>query len=127
MSTESTVWTGHPSHWHYFWAWFWGILLAVVVVGFFIIIWIFVDRARRTYTVTTGKVIMESGLVAKSSDEVRIKDIRSISVRKSGLTGLFGVGDLEFASAASDQAEITFRSIPKADEVRDLVRRYQES
>ena len=68
-----------------------------MVVGFLILIWIFVDRRRRTYTVTTGKVIMESGLVAKSSDEVRIKDIRSISASgKGGLTGLFGVGDLEF-------------------------------
>jgi hypothetical protein len=69
---------------------------------------------------------METGLVAKSSDEVRIKDIRSISVRKSGMTGLLGVGDLEFSSAASDQAEITFQSIPQAEEVRNLVRRYQD-
>src|ERR1700722_5629962 len=125
MPAEDILWIGHPSHWHYFWAWFWGILLFAVAIGLFIIIWIFIDRGRRTYTVTTTKVISEWGLWAKSSDEVRIKDIRSIAVRKHGITGLFGVGDLEFASAAAADAEIVFASIPNATEVRDLVRKQQ--
>ena len=127
MHTEETVWSGHPSHWHYFGAWFWGILLTFVVVGIFIIVWIFLDRSRCSYTVTTRKVIMESGLYAKSSTELRIKDIRSINVKKSGLLGLLGVGDVEFSSAASDKAEIVFSSISSATEVRDLVRNYQEA
>jgi len=70
---------------------------------------------------------MESGLFAKSSTEIRIKDIRSINVKKSGLLGLLGVGDVEFSSAASDKAEIVFSSISSATEVRDLVRNYQEA
>jgi uncharacterized membrane protein YdbT with pleckstrin-like domain len=125
MADEDILWTGHPSHWRYFWAWFWGILLFAVAIGIFIIIWIYFDRSRRTYIVTTTKVISEWGLWAKSSDEVRIKDIRSIAVRKHGLTGLLGVGDLEFASAAAADAEIVFASIPNATEVRDLVRKHQ--
>jgi len=127
MHIEETVWSGHPSHWHYFWAWFWGILLTFVVVGIFIIVWICLDRTRHSYAVTTHKVIMESGLFAKSSDEIRIKDIRSINVKKSGLLGLLGVGDVEFSSAASDKAEIVFSSISSATGVRDLVRNYQEA
>ena len=125
MNAEETVWSGHPSHWHYAWAWFWGILLAAVGVGILIIVWIFLDRARRSYTVTTRKLIIEWGLFAKSSNEIRIKDIRSINVRKRGLLGLLGVGDVEFSSAATDKAEIVFSSIANATEVRDLVRKYQ--
>jgi uncharacterized membrane protein YdbT with pleckstrin-like domain len=127
MSVEEAVWTGHPSHWHYFLSWVLGILLLPIGIGLFILIWIFVDRSRRTYTVTPTKVIVEWGLVAKNSDEVRIKDIRSISVRRSGLLGLMGIGDVEFASAAADQAEIIFRSISDAAGVRDRVRGYQEA
>ena len=127
MDTEEIIWSGNPSHWHYFWAWFWGVVLAALLVGFFIISWIYVDRSRRTYTVTSRKVILEWGLLAKSSNEIRIKDIRSINVKKSGLLGLMGVGDVEFSSAASDQAEIVFASISNATEVRDLVRKYQDA
>jgi len=125
MPDEEIIWTGHPSHWHYFWAWFWGVILFAAVVGIFIIIWIFVDRSRRTYVVTPTKVMSEWGLWAKSSDEVRIKDIRAIAVRKSGLTGLLGVGNLEFSSAAAADAEIVFSHIPRVTDVRDIVRRYQ--
>lgn len=126
MNTEETVWSGHPSHWHYFWPWFWGILLAAVGIGLLIIAWIFFDRSRRTYTITTRKVILEWGLLAQSSNEVRIDDIRSINVNKSGLLGLLGVGDIEFSSAASDKAEIVFSTVSGATEVRDLVRKYQD-
>jgi uncharacterized membrane protein YdbT with pleckstrin-like domain len=125
MEAEETLWSGNPSHWHYFWAWFWGIVLAVTLIGIVIIVWIYVDRSRRTYTVTTRKVILEWGLWAKSSNEIRIKDIRSINVKKSGLLGLLDVGDIEFSSAASDKAEIIFASIAEATTVRDLVRAHQ--
>ena len=94
MDSEEILWTGHPSNWHYAWAWVIGVLLAVVLIGFFVILWILVDRSRITYTVTATKVIREAGLWAKTSDEVRIRDIRSIAMRKGGFLGLAGVGDL---------------------------------
>lgn len=124
-ATDAVVWTGHRSHWHYFWTWFFGVLLIAVVIGIFMIIWIFIDRARQTYMVTRTKIMVETGLIAKSSTEVRIRDIRSINLNKHGMVGFLGVGDLEFSSAATDKAEIVFSSIPDAAEVRDLVRKYQ--
>lgn len=84
------------------------------------------DRSRRTYTVTTKRVIMEAGFLSKNSDEVRIKDVRSINLRRSGFLGLLGIGDLEFSSAAADQAEITFHAVPGVERVRELVRKHQE-
>jgi uncharacterized membrane protein YdbT with pleckstrin-like domain len=122
---EIPVWKGHPSHWHYFWMWFFGILLIVAVVGLLMIGWIYLDRARRTYIVTRTKIIVELGLFAKSSNEVRIRDVRSINLNKHGMVGFLGVGDLEFSSSATDKAEIVFNSIAKASEVLALVRQYQ--
>jgi uncharacterized membrane protein YdbT with pleckstrin-like domain len=124
---ESVVWSGHRSHWHYFGYWSLGLLLAPFVVGFGIIWWIFLDRGRRTYLVTPQRVIIEWGYFSKSSRELRAKDIRSIEIRKSGLLGLFDVGNLEFSSAASDEAEVVFQSVPHANRVRDLVRAYQDT
>ena len=124
---DDTLWIGHSSQWNYFWSWVFGILLLVVGVGFLIIIGIVIDRARRVYIVTNKKVIFQFGLFAKSTNEVRIKDIRSINVTKSGIAGLMGIGSVEFSSAATDRAEIIFANISDADTIRDMVSRIQET
>jgi uncharacterized membrane protein YdbT with pleckstrin-like domain len=143
MAMEETIWSGHPSHWRYFWSWVFILILAAAAVGLAInsappgavlaaaalalilIFWVILARRRRTYTVTTIKVVAEWGLFAKSSDEVRVQDIRSISVRRRGLVGLFGVGDVEFATAAVADGAIVFREVSGATRVRDLVRKCQ--
>jgi len=123
--TEETVWTGHPSHWHYFWAWFFAILLTPFLIGLLIIPFIFIARNRRLYIVTSKKVVFESGIFVRSTREVRIQDIRSINVYRRGIGGLFGIGTVEFSSAARDDADVIFASISKAETVRQLVSRYQ--
>jgi uncharacterized membrane protein YdbT with pleckstrin-like domain len=125
MEPAAILWQGHPSHWRYFGWWVLGLLLALVLVGFFIIWWILVDRARRTYTVAPGRVIVEWGWFVKNSREIRIQDIRSIEVTKRGLTGMLGVGDVEFSSAAREDAEVVFHAIAGVERVRDLVRGQQ--
>lgn len=141
--TGTLEWTGHPSHWSYFWRWLIAIVFiigggafaaagavpaaALCVVGLITVAWIFIDRARHTYMVTSRTVMIETGLIAKSSNEVRVQDVRSINLVKHGLVGFIGVGDLEISSAATDKAEITFKAIPHAAQVRDLVRKYQAS
>ena len=126
-STEGqTLWIGHASHWNYFWSWCLGILLLAAVIGVFIIIWIFIDRARRLYIVASKRIVFQAGLFMKSTNELRIKDIRSINVTKRGLAGLMGIGSVEFSSAATDRAEIIFTGIAGANKVRDMVRRLQD-
>lgn len=123
---EQTLWVGISSHWHYFWSWVWGILLLPVGIGLIIILGIVIDRARRVYIITGRNVILQYGILAKSTSEVRIKDIRSISVTRSGIAGMMGIGSVEFSSAASDRAEVIFANIAEADIVRDIIRDAQE-
>lgn len=125
MDTGEVLWEGHPSHWHYFGWWLLGVLLVPVLVGFFVIWWILLDRSRRAYAVVPGRVIVEWGWFARNSREIRISDIRSIEIRRGGLTGLLGVGDVEFSSSARDDAEVVFHAIAGVETVRDLVRRQQ--
>ena len=47
-------------------------------------------------------------------------------MKKTGLTGLIGVGTVEFASAGSDEAEVMFRDIWAAGRVKALVRELQD-
>jgi len=68
---------------------------------------------------------VEYGIISKQSTELRIQDIRSINLTTSGLSGLIGIGRLEFSSAASDDAEVIFWNTPHAEKIRDLVRSLQ--
>jgi membrane protein YdbS with pleckstrin-like domain len=95
-------------------------LLALLLIG-----WIQLDRRRRRYAVTNRRVSAEFGIISRTSNEVRIQDIRSINLRQTGLMGLLGIGRVEFSSAATEDADVIFWNIPAAQKVRDLVRSLQ--
>ena len=150
---EPILWSGKPSQWHFFGQWLVGLLFAgaltalifflrvplarslpgsmpwaygLPVLAFLaVIISIAARRESQRYCVTAKRVILEIGLLAKSSNEIRVQDIRSINVRKRGIGGLFGVGNVEFSSAATDDADVIFFMVAGADAVRDLVRKLQ--
>jgi membrane protein YdbS with pleckstrin-like domain len=146
-SAEQLMWSGRPSHWNFLFSWllaflfvgagafcvwiyFSGgtspLLLVPGAIGILILLYIYISRARQRYVVTNRKVEIQTGLVVKSSNEIRVKDIRSINVTKHGFAGFIGIGSVEFSSAATDRAEVIFVNIAHADRVRDLVTDLQE-
>ena len=149
INSEQVVWSGTVSQWHYLGKWLLVIILLAalgasfklvlpdmvqtIVVGRWIlvvlavvsVIYIQVDRSRRKYSITNKRVVVEYGLISKTSNEIRVQDIRSINLTKSGLSGLFGIGRIEFSSAAADDAEVVFWNCPDAEKVRDQVRLLQ--
>jgi membrane protein YdbS with pleckstrin-like domain len=137
---EQIHWTGHPT----WWKWGWWILLAVVLCvaagGLFflytqtpllalsplpfallIVAYVFIDRRATRYTVSSKRVSLETGILARKSRELRIQDIRSISADMNFL----GYGDIEFSSAARDDADVIFTAVSRAAAVRDLVKKLQ--
>ncbi len=147
-TVEEQIWSGRPSNWNYFFGWLLTLLLlgagafclfiyltaggtpallAPIVAGALMLLWIQIRRRRRLYRVTNRKVEIQTGLVVKSSNEIRVKDIRSINVTKHGIAGFIGIGSVEFSSAATDRAEVIFVNIPGADRVRNLVTDLQET
>ena len=146
---EQTLWTGTVSNLHYAGKWFlvviliatvigsfwfvlpdyatilWGARAALGVIALLLIGWIQIDRSRRRYAVTNKRVSVEYGIISRTSNEVRIQDIRSINLSKKGFSGLLGIGRVEFSSAATDDADVIFWNTPDAEKVRDLVRSLQ--
>jgi membrane protein YdbS with pleckstrin-like domain len=149
QGNEQILWTGTVSNVHYAGKWFLIlILLAAVVASFLIVLpdlglipwavraaflvlalllfcWIQLDRRRRRYTVTNKRVSVDYGIVNRVSNEVRLSDIRSINLQKTGFTGLLGIGRVEFSSSATEDAEVIFWNTPDAERIRDLVRSLQ--
>lgn len=142
IPSEQTHWTGHPTLWKWAGLLFLGLILIALTGGLFafsppqlpmiadavplviallIFAVIFVKRSTIRYTVTNKRVGVETGIFTKSSRELRIQDIRSIAAK----TNFLGYGDIEFASAASDDAEVIFHAVSSANSVRDLVKQMQ--
>lgn len=103
------------------WILFGGLLYALAVYGY-----ICASRAMWLYLVTSKRVEVIHGLITKNSNEVRVKDIRAINVKKEGFKGFLGVGTVEFASAGSDEAEVKFGDIWGALRVKGIVRELQD-
>lgn len=82
-------------------------------------------RFTSDYLITPKRIELIQGLVARSSKEVRVQDIRAINVRCSGLLGVMGVGDVDFFTT-SDDPEVTFQKIWAAKNVKGLVRKLQD-
>ena len=117
----ASFWISFPGYEVMFWAARAGLLVLAVLLAS----WIFIDRQRRRYVVTNKRVSVEFGIINRISNEIRIQDIRSINLRKTGLAGLLGIGRVEFSSAATDDADVVFWNTPEAEKVRDLVRSLQ--
>ena len=103
----------------------WSVRAAVLGLAIILVLWIQLDRIRRKYAVTDRRVSCEYGIINKNSNEVRVQDVRSINLRKTGISGLLGIGTVEFSSAATDDADVTFWNISEAEKIRDLVRSLQ--
>lgn len=74
------------------------------------------------YTVTSDSITARYGLIARKAFQIQVAHVRSITVTQT-LTGrLLGYGDLEFASAGSDDgSELVFKSISHPMRTKELV------
>jgi len=75
--------------------------------------------------VTEERVELMWGVIGRSSKEVRIRDIRSIDVRENMLTGLLGLGSVDFSSSANSGVEVVFSYVRGAHKVKQIVRELQ--
>jgi hypothetical protein len=118
---EEVLWTRHPSFWHWTGTIISGAILTPVLIGIPMLIYVLCARNSTRYRVTRSRVSVEAGIFTRSSRELRIADIRSIAARAN----IFDIGDVEFSTAARDEAEVAFRSLARVEEVRDFVKQLQ--
>lgn len=83
-------------------------------------------RFTQDYLIMPRRIEMITGLIARSSKEVRIEDIRAINVSCRGLIGMLGVGTVDFITTG-DSPEVSFRQIWAAAKVKTLIRRLLDS
>ncbi len=90
-----------------------------------VLVFVALNRSGVDYLVTTERVEIESGIVGRSSKEIRIRDIRAIDVHQSGWNFLAGSGTVEFSSAAGMEDQVRFKNVWRPHRIKELVRAIQ--
>ncbi|HEX4443456.1 MAG TPA: PH domain-containing protein [Galbitalea sp.] len=88
-----------------------GVLLVVLLWLFPVVVWL-----SRNYTITSRRVILRSGVLVRVRQEVLHSRSFDVTVRKSGLQGLVGSGDVEI-NAGPDRM-VVLRDVPSANLVQ---------
>lgn len=100
------------------------IVVAVAVAGLLLVVGVgFVRRVGTTFTVSTRRVHVTRGILARQVIETRISRIQSTTTRQSTLQRLLGVGDVVLDSAGGEDDEIRFLGVRHPSRVARAVDR----
>ena len=127
MAEEVTLLHVSPSMWRTNPIWFLiAVLLVVVGVGIVILlIWWLICKSTRL-EVTTKRTIVTTGLLSKSTNEVRHSDVRNIRVNQTFLQRVLNCGTLAISSAGQSEMEILVTGIPDPQGIAETIRKHQE-
>jgi len=89
------------------------------------ILFVWLDRTTTSYFITSRRVEVESGIIGRSTKEVRIPDIRAIDVVQHGFNALVGIGNVKFDSSAGPNAEVEFINVRRPHDLKHAVRELQ--
>ena len=104
----------------------WGIGAAVLVVGFaLLVVGGFLKRMATHYVVTTQRLRIRRGILAKKIQQTRIDRVQNVNTDQRLLDRILRVGTVDFDTAGTDDSDFTFRGIANPDEVVAAVDRAQ--
>ena len=85
-------------------------------------------KARLTsrYVIYQSAVLAEVGFLNRKSSEIRIADIRNITVTQTLLDRLLQIGNVAFSSAAGDREEVVFTNVVNPLMLKALVKDLQD-
>lgn len=89
------------------------------------VLFVWLDRTTTSYFITSCRVEVESGIIGRSTKEVRIPDIRAIDVVQHGFNALVGIGNVKFDSSAGPNAEVEFVNVRRPHDLKHAVRELQ--
>lgn len=117
ISSERSLEIYHPSVLNYFWWILLGIFTIPFIVGIFILLYVLIEIKFTFYELTTHRVIVRRGWIAKNQDEIWIKDMRGANYKQSIWQRICGIGNVMIGTAASAGAEIIIIGVSRPAEM----------
>ena len=91
---------------------------AILLVGFFRLV-------ATTYIVSTQRLYIRRGLLAKRVQQTRIDRVQNVNTSQTFLQRLLRVGTVDFDTAGTDDSAFEFRGIAHPSEIVEAVDRAQ--
>jgi len=94
----------------------WGVLAAAVLIAILLFLLPLLSWLGRNYTITTRRIVLRGGLFVRTRQELLHSRGYDITVRKAGLQGMFGSGDVRINTGL--EHPVVLRDVPGADLVQ---------
>lgn len=95
-----------------------GVVIAVFVVLVVLTILVgFVKRVSTTYTITNQRLTIQRGILAKHMQQTRVERVQNVNTNQSVVDRIMRVGQVEFETAGSDDADFRFAGVANPDAV----------
>ena len=118
MSTETVIWKGTSSQVKNFW-WFAACLLVIPIPW---AIWNWLKVKCHVYTITTERLIIESGVLNKSQETLELYRVRDLQVTEPFWLRLFGLQNIHLLATDLTTENLVLAYIPSALNLRDKFR-----
>jgi uncharacterized membrane protein YdbT with pleckstrin-like domain len=101
-----------------------GLVVIVAVVGVAaVIVAGFIKRITIHYTITTRRLHIKRGIIARDIQETRLERVQNVNYNQSPLERLLQVGDVDFDTAAGDDYNFIFVGVADPADVVEKVDR----
>ncbi len=94
----------------------WLVLLAAVLVAVLLFLVPLIAWLGRNYTVTTRRIVLRGGVLVRTRQELLHSRGYDVTVRKNGLQGMFGSGDVLINTGL--ERPVVLRDVPSANLVQ---------
>jgi uncharacterized membrane protein YdbT with pleckstrin-like domain len=94
----------------------WAVLAAAVLVAVLLFLVPLIAWLGRNYTITTRRIVLRSGVLVRTRQELLHSRGYDVTVRKAGLQGMFGSGDILVNTGL--ERPVVLRDVPGADLVQ---------
>jgi uncharacterized membrane protein YdbT with pleckstrin-like domain len=81
----------------------------------------FIKRISTRYTITTQRLRIERGLLAKHVQQTRIERVQNVNTNQTFVSRLLHVGTVDFDTAGTDDSDFTFVGVGNPHEVVEAV------
>ncbi len=100
----------------------WGVLLFVFVVGIFLLLRVWYLVASTRYRLTTQRLFVQTGLIAKNLEEVELFRVKDVTLTQGMLQRMLGVGTVVVLSTDDTAPRLELRGILGPMEVKEQIR-----
>lgn len=76
-----------------------------------------------TYTITSQRIMVKTGLIGKNVEEIELLRVRDLSVAQSIMDRMLSIGTLTVFSDDASAPQLLFRKIHDAQTVKDVLRK----